>query len=296
MTLEPAKKNVLAEWKYYMTNDAREEWKDIKQDALHEWKEIMSGCQKLKRRMVQTTVRSNSSRMKTSALDQKKQQIRSYEKEIRQPQFVQALNETICNFLPSAKALVEYYEALPELTDYTMMEELKRIDYTVHTHDNKKITNSSEILAYQEKNVKGNDLLWRCSNQSLLADVIASLTSDKGLIRPQIQAGTFVKDFSLILNFSRDGNSMPNVHAEFFLNVSIPVDNNGGESLSLAGALVTVYFCPDREEFRAKVKYIFPCPELTEEGVHNAAKSLTALCTFSTIPSTISEKTRGKTI
>jgi len=262
------KQELLEEW-----NDVRGGWNDITQDAKEEFDDIAGDLNDIKEEWVQEWWRqldehTNSEKI---GMGQKKRLIRMYEKEIQEPGLSLTLNKTISNLLPSAKALAEYYENRPEMTEYTMTKELERINYTIYTHDNRKLTDPSEILSYQKEcGVMKDGILWRCSNQSLLADVVAALTSETGLIRPQMQAAMSIDDFSLTLNFS---DNMPNVYAECYLNVSVP-GSSDNERVPLTGALVTVWFCPGREEFRANVSCIFPCPRLTERDVDNAARSL----------------------
>merc|ERR1712176_1391870 len=102
---------------------------------------------------------------------------------------------------------------------------------------------------------------------------ISALTSIEGLIRPQLYAAVAVDYISIVMNFKTK-----RVHAECFLKVSISFLNNDEENrISLAGALVTVKFCPDENEFTANVDGIITCDELTNAEVDNATNSILEL-------------------
>ena len=73
---------------------------------------------------------------------------------------------------------------------YTLKTEIQRLQYTVYTHTNRRLTDAADIQTYENENFDNNttdndDLLWRCSNQSLLADAVAALTT-VGLVRQRI--------------------------------------------------------------------------------------------------------------
>jgi len=239
--------------------------KDIKEDASRGWEDVMGAWKS------QFTGSNESKSIH--------HQIRQYEKNIEQQEKCPGtLNEAINGLLPSTKAVIEYYEARPALAKYTITKELGRIKYTVFTHDDRILTDPTDITLYykehhQQSENNNDDLLWRCSNQSLLADVIAALTSIEGLIRPQLYAAVAVDYISIVMNFKTK-----RIHAECFLKVSIPC--NGGEEddrISLAGALVTVKFCPNENEFSANVDRIITCDELTSTEVDNATKAILEL-------------------
>jgi hypothetical protein len=207
---------------------------------------------------------------------QKRKEIRSLEYSLRSngaERFLQRLNVAVQSL--SAEEFLKYCEGQPELKELTLKKELTRMAYTLYTPDGTKLTDPEKIANYIEAEStelsEKHELLYRASNQSIFADVIVALTSFNGLIRPQLSAGTFVNDSSLILDLS---SSQPHVRAECFLNVSIPDGRN--DQLSMAGALVEVCLCPSRKEFKAKVLYLSPCGEepLSEQQIKDAAKSM----------------------
>jgi len=300
MNFKSFRKDILEEWNDVKGgwNDIKGEWNDARQDAKEEfvdikreWMGMLGGrSQQSKNRIGRDHFNDddNNNRFNVNAneLEMRRQQIRNYEKIFQQRHCLPKLNQTIHDLLPSAKSLTDYYEARPELTQYTITKELQRINYTIYTHDHKKITDPSEILVYHKENAERNDLLWRCSNQSLLADVIAALTSPTGLIRPQMGAGTHVDDLSLEINFNSDDNKAPHVHAKCSLRVLIP-DNNDDDRrgcLSLAGIQVSIYFCPCRQDLKVQVNNISPYPVLKEREIDRAAEFLAASCALSTLP------------
>ncbi|KAL3928989.1 MAG: hypothetical protein SGBAC_012405 [Bacillariaceae sp.] len=209
---------------------------------------------------------------------QKRKEIRSLEYSLRSSgaeRFLQRLN-VACQQSLSSKEFLKYCQEHPELKELTLKKELTRMNYTVYTPDGTKLTDPEEVENYIENEStelsQQHELLYRASNQTIFADVIVALTSFNGLIRPQLSAGTFVNDSSLILDLSN--REEPHVRGECFLNVSIPDGHNG--QLSLAGALIQVCLCPSRNEFQAKVLYLSPCggEALTERQVKDAAKSM----------------------
>lgn len=245
---------------------ALDEWRDFRNDITTDYRRFNRDCKQLKKRL---RVENNSSELIL------RKQVRNYERELRSRDFISDLNETVRNKISSAESLISYYQSRPEMTEYTLSIELPRMDYTVWTKTGEKLTTTSSILSYQKKTAdqesNDNDLLWRCSNQSILGDVIAALMSQEGLIRPQVQAGTCTDDVSMVIDF---GCAEPYLRAECFLNVSIPDNSLHGESCRLAGALVTAYFCPSRQEFHARVTQIFPCKAMTENQLNRIVKEI----------------------
>jgi hypothetical protein len=171
--------------------------------------------------------------------------------------------------------MIAYYESRPEMKEFTLTKELRRIQYTLYTPTGDRITDPDQIVSYEMENrgqeaSQDHELLWRAANQSLLADAICCLTSATGLIRPQLACGSFVDDCSIVIDLSHDS---PFVQAECYVNASIPSED--GERLAMAGVVISVYFCPTKgKELKAAVLCVSPSPRLTEEQVHGAAKSL----------------------
>jgi hypothetical protein len=205
------------------------------------------------------------------------EQIRRYESDVRSSVFVSEMNKMVDASIPSSEELKAYYLSRPELTEYTIQKELHRMAYTVFTHEGKKLTVPADIEAYQateyfrsqDGTTDNNEILWRSANQSLLGDIIVALTPRMGLIRPHLEAATFVNDLTMVLDFATDDTY---ASAECFLNLSIP--GSEGERLSLAGVLVQVYFCPGNQKFRARISHVFPSATLCAAQVNGAARAL----------------------
>ena len=247
----------------------------------------------------------------SSEMDLRRQQIRNYEDCIRSETFINDLNHCLHRSLPSATTMIQYYQNKSELQQYTMEKELRRMNYTVWTHTGKKLTTPKDITEYYYESMdntttaagtQNQNLLWRAANQSMLGDVICCLTSPTGLIRPQINGGTFVNDCSITIDMSTV--DQPFVQAECFLNVSIPTTTNTSSGTtssratsttsgdgerdgmservgeedegrqSIAGAVISVYFCPGKRSFKAKVWHVSYGERLTENELGDAARAM----------------------
>jgi len=206
---------------------------------------------------------------------QKRKEIRSLEYSLRSSEnkFLQQLNVAIQSL--SAQEFLQYCQDQPELKELTLKKDLTRMQYTLYTPNGDKLTDPQQIAHFIQSDDSKNELLYRASNQTIFADVITKLTSFDGLVQPQLSAGTFVNDSSLILDLSCDE---PHLRAECFLNVSIPDGHD--DRLSLAGALIEVCLCPARQEFSAKVLYLSPCHDLSDQQVKDAAKSMAELASM----------------
>jgi hypothetical protein len=211
---------------------------------------------------------------------QKRREIRSFElalcSDSARSSFLARLNASIRQTTKSAKEFLAYCESQPELKELTVTKELTRMNYTLYTPEGTKITDPQEIAHFIQTEspemANRHELVYRAANQTIFADMITSLTSFDGLIRPQLSAGTFVDDSSIVIDLASDH---PHVRAECFLNICIPDGING--KLGMAGAIAEIVFCPTKEEMKAELLYLTPCNELTEQQVIDAAKSLAEL-------------------
>lgn len=265
--------------------DLQADFKEIKNGAKEDWQKLLGVGSQWKSRMVGggSTNQPPSPQPQPQPQPQEaddevegntnlRDEIRSFEEALRSESFMKEVDTSIQNQLSSAD-LIDYYRSRPELKEYTIEKELHRMKYTLYTHDGKKITDADQIANYA-KETQGNsisethELLWRAANQSIFGDLITSLTSEAGMVRPQIGTATFVDDCSIVIDLGRD---KPNLGAECFLNLSIP--GAEGERLSMGGVLVAVYFCPDLHLLKAKVLHVSPSPRLSEDQVSGAAES-----------------------
>lgn len=208
-------------------------------------------------------------------LEQRIQAIRDWERELSDPaQVLTHLNQLIASQLTSPQDLVDYYKGKPELKRFTLDKELTRMQYLVITKDGERLMDVDSIRSYETTSLGSgdslyDDILWRAANQSLFGDIITSLTSPQGLVRPQFSTATCVDDVSMTIDCSRQRSPHPLLRGECYLNVSIPGEE--GERLPLAGALVEVYFCPQAYQLEARLVHLSPCPALTDEQVRGAA-------------------------
>jgi len=202
-------------------------------------------------------------------------QIRCFESDLHSDTFLEKLNSTIAIRMSSSKEVTDYYQSSPDLKDYTLDTELDRIPYRLLTSDgSRELTKSDDIRKYvqdeeTEEEEVAHSLLYRAANQSIFADAIVALTSFDGLVRPQLNTGTFVDKCSITIDLHKKD---PHVRATCFVNVSIP--DYEGNRLSMASVLVSIYFCPSKQELRSGILHLLPLPELKDEQVFGAARSL----------------------
>lgn len=202
-------------------------------------------------------------------------QIRRFESDLHSDSFLEKLNTTIAHRMSSCKEFVDYYQSNPDLKSYTLNTELDRIPYTLLTSDgSRKLTEAHDIRKYvqdeeTEEEKEEHSILYRAANQSIFADAIVALTSFDGLVRPQLNAGTFVDKCSITIDLSKKD---PYVRATCFVNVSIP--DYESKRLCMASVFVSIYFCPSNQELRSGILHLLPLPELKDEQVFGAARSL----------------------
>eukprot|EP00980_Cylindrotheca_fusiformis_P022191 scaffold9079_cov120-Cylindrotheca_fusiformis.AAC.6 len=197
------------------------------------------------------------------------QEIRSFELALRSESFLALLNASIQT--KSAEDFFVYCKLKPELKNLTVTKELTRMNYTIYTPEGKKLTEPNEIAKFIQTDamVDRHEVVYRAANQTIFADMVTSLTTFDGLIRPQLSSGTFISDSSFVIDLASDH---PLVRAECLLNVCIPDGHNG--KLAMAGAIAEVCFRPSTNELKTEILHLAPCCELTDEEVLNAAKSL----------------------
>jgi len=245
--------------------DLRGELDSLKQKTRNDFLGIAEECKRLK----QSVGSNNSSGNSTE--ENFRRQIRDYEQALRSDSAVPDANATIVRSLPSADELSEYYQSRPDMKDLTLEKDLCRMQYTLYTREGQRLTSPEEILSYAEAHPHEDEILWRAANQSLFGDVMCLLTSESGIVRPQLSGATFADDCSIAIDLASD---KPHLRGECFMNLCIPSED--GERLSMAGVLVSIYFCPAEKVARAQVLHVSPGRLLTEEEVNGAARSLLA--------------------
>jgi hypothetical protein len=202
---------------------------------------------------------------------QKREEIRIFERALRSPNFQSKLNASLQNN-QSAQEFIQYCHAEPSLKELTLGKELHRINYTLITPEGNALSDPDQIKSYMMLDTTSRqdyELLFRAANQTIFGDRIVALTSFDGLIRPQLCAGTFVDDCTIEISLEGD---KPKIRAECFLNISIP--NGADGRLSMAGAIVEIYFCPSTRVLSGAIPFLSLCACLTDQQVNDAAKSL----------------------
>jgi len=109
-------------------------------------------------------------------------ELKKYQHDLVDPVVRGALNAALAaHELP---ALLEYYESRPELGEYTITQELPRMDYRVIPADGDagEITDKGAIRAAHESTKES--VVWRLANQSLFSDTLVELHAR--LLRPDL--------------------------------------------------------------------------------------------------------------
>lgn len=278
--------------------DVGEQWQELRADLSvqqrllqQDMHDFLKATQQLKSQVAQ---RHQTSQPKITK-QQLMQQLRDYEATLQKSEsFATELNDLLASKLSSCQEMMNYYEARPKLHEYTLTKELGRIQYTVFTHTGEKLTSTDAIQKYASsknsnttstsmEDPKHTHLLWRAANQSLFGDVITTLTTPEGLVRPQFHTAAHVTDIHMTIDFARD---TPHITAECYLQVQLSSPSSrddtedSHEKLVLAGALVGVYFCPAQERMEAKILHLSPSssvddgPLLSDEAVEHIAESI----------------------
>ena len=147
---------------------------------------------------------------------------------------LRAVLEAEYNTYEHALHLQEYYESRPQLRDYTVATELPRMEYTV-------VTSSSSVLVEKQHVAdfvlsQPNTILFRCANQSLLADVLAVLTGPDLFIRTQYLATAVASTCRFILH-------QANVRCDCTINLSLP--GISGQRVDIAQLNLSIDFQPE---------------------------------------------------
>jgi len=110
---------------------------------------------------------------------------------ILQPSINAVLQADYNNDPSKAAELLHYYTERPQLRQYTIEKELSRMDYQVvleHEDHEPIVIDNKEEIAQLFRLQSELDILVRCANQSLLADLLHVMTGPDGLVRPQYMA------------------------------------------------------------------------------------------------------------
>jgi len=162
----------------------------------------------------------------------------------------------------SVRELRRYYASRPGLSEYTIQTELTRMNYeVVCVGGSVTLKGSKAVEEYYyggdwRKDVdigssvgdkETRELLWRCGNQSILADVIISLTSESGPIIPSLDMTSLATSVRFILDFNH-----VRLYVMATMEVAIPSDCGLDGRAVIAELEVSVMFEPDGGEHTGK--------------------------------------------
>ncbi|CAB9518044.1 expressed unknown protein [Seminavis robusta] len=119
---------------------------------------------------------------------------------------INAVLQAEYNHPEKAQELLHYYRERPQLREYTIEKELARMDYQVMllhaSGEEPTVVDNKQEIAQLFKLQNELDLLVRCANQSLLADLLQVMTKPDGLVRPQYMATCLANACKFVLRFS----------------------------------------------------------------------------------------------
>lgn len=138
---------------------------------------------------------------------------------------INAVFESEHNHPAKAHELLHYYTERPQLRAYTIAKELPRMDYQVlldhEGNDEPIVIDNKQEIEQMFKLQPELDMLVRCANQSLLADVLQVMTDADGLVRPQYMATCLAESCRFVLR-CRPGNSGGLIDCTTHLVLSLP--------------------------------------------------------------------------
>jgi hypothetical protein len=137
-----------------------------------------------------------------------------------------------------AHELQAYYATREKLAEYTRTKELHRMDYEVILPYGHVETDKAQIAEY----LSDESLVSRCSNQSLLADLLQVMTGSDLLVRPQYMAICYAHWCHFKIHLGGERGDM--VHCSCKLHLSLPTAE--GKRLNVAELHASVVFAPDQ--------------------------------------------------
>jgi hypothetical protein len=158
---------------------------------------------------------------------------------------VNAVLEAEYNHPGKAQELLQYYTERPQLRAYTIDKELPRMEYRLvleHEHaDEPIVVENKQEIAQMFKLQPELDLLARCSNQSLLADLLQVMTGSDCMVRPQYMATCMAQSCLFVLR-PRPGTDGGLVECNCQLVLSLPGDISSGERHPVANIQALIAF------------------------------------------------------
>jgi len=183
------------------------------------------------------------------------------------------------NTTENCAELIHYYTTRPQLLEYTVDTELSRMDYLVISPYDQ-FVNKDEIKLYVESTSdqrdSTEDLIWRASNQSLLADLIAALTGDDRLIRQSMMVTAVADACKFELNLVGGDGSNRGVAVMSDLVLSIPYADGieGRSRLELGKVKARVLFVPEKQELNYSIVSAHPLVSPDDDRLWTAAAAL----------------------
>ena len=151
---------------------------------------------------------------------------------------INAILEFEYNTPEKAYELQEYYASRANLAEYTRTKELERMEYQVLLPHGHLETNKAQIAEF----LPDSSLISRCSNQSLLADLLQVMTGSDLLVRPQYLASCFAHWCQFKIHLGGERGDM--VHCQTKLQLSLPTSS--GPRLTIAELSAMVVFIPNQ--------------------------------------------------
>lgn len=147
---------------------------------------------------------------------------------------LRAVLEAEYNTYEHALHLKEYYESRPQLRDYTVTTELPRMEYTVVTSSSSVLIEKQDVADFLMS--QPNTILFRCANQSLLADILTVLTGPDLFIRTQYLATAVASTCRFIIR-------QAHVRCDCTINLSLP--GMSGQRVDIAQLNLSIDFQPE---------------------------------------------------
>lgn len=145
-----------------------------------------------------------------------------------------------------ATELANYYKSRENLAEYTRSKEISRMDYRVVLPNGDVVMDKQQIASRYMPN---ESLLARCSNQSLLADLLQVISGKDLLVRPQFMAICVAHACKFTIHLA-DGV----VDCACQLHLSMPKAD--GQRLNIANIHVSIVFAPDQPMVQYRVSAI----------------------------------------
>ena len=225
--------------------------------------------------MIQGSDMHTRTRTRTPSVSNSKieQDLVSYIQYLSDPETVIKVNKNILQGLSSpekALQLCQYYYARPQLKSYTIHTELSRMNYTFILDKDTVLTTPEEIEQWYTQSLSPllldkdggmnrdeyllEDMLIRCSNQSLLVDLLEAITTEDdrkggGLIqRKRFSLSTVATKCRFVVDLRNpklEGYGFKrNVHIDCTFSISIPTPQDNVK-LQLATVRCLVDFSPE---------------------------------------------------